>query len=82
MASIGKGRDMDAVLRVLGTLTIIIAAIFLVVAGYSDRQVAPAMGLLGTIAGYLLGRRDVQHPAESTAEIPETSATGKSTTPP
>ena len=31
-------------------------AIFLVVAGYSDQQIAPVIGLLGTIAGYLLGK--------------------------
>jgi biopolymer transport protein ExbB/TolQ len=31
-------------------------AVFLVVAGYTDTQIAPVMGLLGTVAGYLLGK--------------------------
>ena len=51
-----KGQNSDAVLRTFGTILIIVSALFLVVAGYSDRQIAPVMGLLGTIAGYLLGK--------------------------
>jgi hypothetical protein len=46
----------DAVLRIFGTILIIIGALFLVVAGYTDVQMGPVMGLLGTIAGYLLGK--------------------------
>jgi hypothetical protein len=39
------------------TITIIIiSTLFLITAGYSNDQIAPAVGLLGTIAGYLLGR--------------------------
>jgi len=39
------------------TITIIITAtLFLITAGYSNDQIAPAVGLLGTIAGYLLGK--------------------------
>jgi hypothetical protein len=39
------------------TLTlIIIAGLFLMTAGYSDQQIAPVIGLLGTIVGYLLGK--------------------------
>ena len=53
---IRSGKGAESVLRVLGTILIIFAALFLVVAGYSDKQIAPVMGLLGTIAGYLLGR--------------------------
>ena len=37
-------------------LTIIFAALFLIVAGYSDDQVAPVFSLLGAIVGYLFGR--------------------------
>jgi hypothetical protein len=29
----------------------------LICAGYSNDQIAPAMGLFGTLAGYLLGRK-------------------------
>jgi VIT1/CCC1 family predicted Fe2+/Mn2+ transporter len=50
------GKSAEAVLRVMGTMLIIVAALFLVVAGYTDTQIAPVMGLLGTIAGYLLGK--------------------------
>jgi hypothetical protein len=53
---LSKGRSADSILKTLGTILIIVAALFLVVAGYSDRQIAPVMGLLGTIAGYLLGK--------------------------
>lgn len=35
---------------------IIVSTMFLITAGYSNNQVAPAVGLLGTIAGYLLGK--------------------------
>ena len=53
---IRSGSSADSVLRVFGTILIVIGAIFLIVAGYGDTQIAPAMGLLGTIAGYLLGK--------------------------
>lgn len=46
----------ESVLRVFGTILIIVCSIFLVVAGYTDQQMGPVMGLLGTIAGYLLGK--------------------------
>ncbi len=51
-----QGKSADNVLKTLGTILIIVAALFLVVAGYSDRQISPVIGLLGTIAGYLLGK--------------------------
>lgn len=53
---IREGRDGQLVLKVCATLLIITFAVFLIVAGWSDQQIAPAMGLLGTIAGYLLGK--------------------------
>jgi len=53
---IKSGKSADAVLKIFGTILIVISAVFLVVAGYSDKQIAPVMGLLGTIAGYLLGK--------------------------
>ncbi len=37
-------------------LTVVFAALFLIVAGYSDQQTAPVYSLLGTIAGYIFGR--------------------------
>ena len=53
---IQKGKAAEDVLRIFGTVIIIISAVFLIVAGYSDKQIAPVMGLLGTIVGYLLGK--------------------------
>jgi hypothetical protein len=51
-----SGRESEAVLRVFGTVLILVSTLFLIVAGYSSQQIAPALGLLGTIAGYLLGK--------------------------
>lgn len=53
-----KGKSADEVLKLFGTVIIIVSAVFLVVAGYTDTQIAPVIGLLGTIAGYLLGRNE------------------------
>lgn len=51
-----QGIAAGLVLRLFGMLTIIILAVFLVVAGYDSQQIAPVTGLLGTLAGYLVGR--------------------------
>jgi hypothetical protein len=48
----------QSILRFNGITLIVSGALLLVVAGYSNQQVAPVMGLLGTIAGYLLGARE------------------------
>jgi len=60
--------NLNALLRAFALILIIVAAIFLIVAGYTQDQIAPAMGLLGTIAGYLLntarqGREEPSGPA-------------------
>ena len=57
---IRKGAPADDVLKIFGTIVIIVMTIFLVIAGYNDQQIAPAMGLLGTIVGYLLGKEGVK----------------------
>ena len=54
---ISKNTRASYVLRAFGVPLIIVAAIFLVVTGYSQEQIAPVIGLLGTIAGYLLGSK-------------------------
>ncbi len=51
-----NNNEPESLLRSFGTVIIIIAAVFLIVAGYSEKQIAPVIGLLGTIAGYLLGK--------------------------
>ena len=53
---IKQGCDSEALLRTFGTILIIVAAIFLIITGYDEQQIAPVIGLLGTIAGYLLGK--------------------------
>jgi hypothetical protein len=35
---------------------IIIGTLFFITAGFDSTQIAPALGLFGTIAGYLLGK--------------------------
>ncbi len=45
----------DTIKFIIITL-IITSTLFLITAGYSNDQIASAVGLLGTIAGYLLGR--------------------------
>ena len=57
-ALLWQGKSHVAVLRVFGTILILVLAVFLVVAGYDDKQIAPVLGLLGTVAGYLLGSRE------------------------
>lgn len=55
MKSSTNNEFIDA-LRYPIVLVIIVASIFLVTAGYDTSQMAPILGLLGTIAGYLMGR--------------------------
>lgn len=52
------------VIRVTAMILIVTGTLFLVTAGYSAEQIAPALGLLGTVAGYMLGRGD-RNAAES-----------------
>lgn len=56
------GKPAASVLRVFGTILVIMMATFLVVAGYDDKQIAAPLGLLGTIAGYLLGKDNDRPP--------------------
>jgi hypothetical protein len=50
--------DPQSILRLFGLTLIIMSSLMLITAGYSNTQVAPVVGLLGTMAGYLLGARD------------------------
>lgn len=43
-------------LKIIGLTLVLTGCMFLISAGYSDREIAPVIGLLGTIAGYILGR--------------------------
>lgn len=46
------------VARIYTVILIIIGTLLLISAGFSSQHIAPALGLFGTIAGYLLGRND------------------------
>ena len=45
----------NAIIRFFGLTLIINGGVLLVVAGFSSQQIAGVLGLLGSIAGYLLG---------------------------
>jgi hypothetical protein len=55
-----KESSADDAIRAYALVLIIIGTIVLICAGYSNDQIAPAMGLFGTVAGYLLGRKGSQ----------------------
>ena len=44
------------VIRLLALMMVVTGVLVLVAAGIDPQQVAPAFGILGTVAGYLLGR--------------------------
>lgn len=56
-AVIAKGlKTAEQAIRLFTVVLIINSAVFFIVAGYSSQQIAPAFGLLGTMAGYVLGK--------------------------
>lgn len=57
MFKVGKGWAAASI-RIVGITLVIVAGLFLITAGYSESQSAPMIGLLGTIAGYLLGKTE------------------------
>lgn len=59
LTKLNKIDSHDSIKFILITL-IITGTLFLITAGYSNNQIAPAMGLLGTIAGYLLGKQKTE----------------------
>jgi len=64
----------DALLTLYAVTLIVVGTLFLITSGFSDQQIAPAMGLFGSIIGYLLGRR-----AEATRDKqprPEAASSG------
>ena len=55
-----KSAPPDLAFRALSITMIVTGTLFLICAGYTNDQIAPAIGLFGTIAGYLLGRSEAQ----------------------
>ncbi|MEM9920198.1 MAG: hypothetical protein AAF990_19025 [Bacteroidota bacterium] len=54
-------------IRLTILVLVICSSMYLISAGWDNQQTAPAFGILGTIAGYLLGR-DSKKQAEETEE--------------
>ena len=52
--------DPEGILVLHAVTLIVIGTLFLICSGLSERQIAPAMGLFGTIIGYILGKRSGQ----------------------
>jgi hypothetical protein len=55
---LNKKKDLKSedILRTFGVVLIIMGTLFVIASGFDTNQIAPAMGLFGTIAGYLLSR--------------------------
>jgi hypothetical protein len=60
-----KEKSIEPVVRFASMLVIVVAALVLMFVGYDSQQVAPAYGLLGTLAGYILGRSDRKEPPDA-----------------
>lgn len=61
---------IEPVIRITALILIVTGTLFLVAAGYDANQIAPALGLLGSIAGYLLGQTRTTHQENKTDETP------------
>lgn len=46
----------EQAIKLMAVTLIVISTLFIITAGFSSEQIAPAMGLFGTVAGYMLGR--------------------------
>lgn len=51
-----QGSPPQQILKIFGLLSIVGLSAVLLVAGYSNDQLTPIIGLFGAIAGYLLGK--------------------------
>lgn len=70
-----ENKRPEDVARPIIVVVLIAGALILVTAGYSNEQIAPAFGLLGTIAGYILGRTsrpEAERPTPSPAALDDT----------
>ena len=66
-----RASPMD-ILRVFTVTLIVTGTLFAITAGFDVQTIAPAMGLFGSIAGYLLGRRSEADKAVTT-DRPQTN---------
>lgn len=61
----------DDVLRVVITTIIVCGTLFFLAAGFSSEQIAPAIGLFGTVAGYLLGSTEKRKASQADGSVSE-----------
>ncbi|MBX4967825.1 hypothetical protein [Rhizobium binae] len=64
----GGSKAEEWAARNLIVILIIGSAVFILTAGYDDKQAAPLFGLLGSVVGYLFGRAPQEGPAGKTDE--------------
>lgn len=76
---INRGHDPLDILKTFGIPLIVLSAVSILVTGHSTSELSPVIGLLGTIAGYLLGKAG-QEPLVKRTSPPEKSENKK--TPP
>jgi len=48
--------NSDTMIKMSTVTLVIVSTLFVITAGFDSKQIAPAMGLFGTIVGYVLGR--------------------------
>ncbi|MBB4424230.1 hypothetical protein GGD66_002774 [Bradyrhizobium sp. CIR48] len=72
MAAIGK--LTQEFYKAFLLLVVVFAALFLIVAGYTDTQTAPVFSLLGTIVGYIFGKSAAGAAEESQGQPPALNA--------
>jgi hypothetical protein len=72
-----KGTKAWTLLRLFGVLSIIFLTVFVLIVGYSDRQLLPVIGLFGSIVGYLLGKTTAGDQAQPDTEPPNSETSRK-----
>lgn len=78
MAAIGKLTEMF--IQSFIVIMAIFAALFLMVAGYDEKQVAPVFGILGSVLGYVFGRAQANRgDANSTSPPVQSSQAAENT---
>jgi hypothetical protein len=63
-------RNTFEILQLLTINLIVTGTLFLICAGFEAQQIAPGLGLFGTVAGYVLGRRSTATSKESNPSEP------------
>jgi hypothetical protein len=77
-----SGQSAGDVLRLATMPMVIGAAIFLVLLGFSNEQMTPVIGLLGTMIGYILGSATPRPPSTTPSPASTTAAPSTTPTPP